>query len=345
MPLTNNIIELNRDVEPLIIQGKATRTRFFSPLYDDKFETLQFVHFADVHRNLASWNRIVEYINHYEKYISFALHTGDYCEGNQIAYTDLYEAGEKCVKPIYNCVGNHDCVTGKEGWKLAEKHLTHGLLFNHADEWDVNFCDLPFSMSYYKDIPEANVRIITLDLYYNISEQRVWLKDLLDDAKQKGLCVITAMHETTGYVENTYNVSFYSYNDFNKLRRFEENARTEYAFDTMERKHFEDIIVDFIKSGGAYICNLAGHDHHDVFGLSECGILNSVVPSATSWDGWCDGKRVKGTKTQDCFNVISIDANIGLLKIVRVGNNIDHYLRSRTALCYDYINKKVISNL
>ena len=34
MGLTDNIIELNRDMEPYIIQGSATRTRFFKRKFE-----------------------------------------------------------------------------------------------------------------------------------------------------------------------------------------------------------------------------------------------------------------------------------------------------------------------
>ena len=61
--LTDDIVELNRDVEPLIVQGTASRTRFFKSVADDKFTPLQFVHFSDIHAVLDLWNRIVEYIN------------------------------------------------------------------------------------------------------------------------------------------------------------------------------------------------------------------------------------------------------------------------------------------
>ena len=87
---TNNIVELNRDVEPLIVQGSASRTRFFKSKFDDKFKPLQFVHFSDVHAVLDLWNRMVEYVNYYKDYIDFAIHTGDYCGGNQEVYVDFY---------------------------------------------------------------------------------------------------------------------------------------------------------------------------------------------------------------------------------------------------------------
>ena len=47
--MTNSILELNRDVEPLIIQGSASRTPYFRPKFDDRYKPLQFVHFSDIH--------------------------------------------------------------------------------------------------------------------------------------------------------------------------------------------------------------------------------------------------------------------------------------------------------
>ena len=58
--LTDNIIELNRDMEQYIIQGSASRTKFFNKKFDDRFKVLQFVHFSDVHAVLDLWNRVVE---------------------------------------------------------------------------------------------------------------------------------------------------------------------------------------------------------------------------------------------------------------------------------------------
>lgn len=331
--LTDNIIELNRDMEPYIIQGTATRSYFFKNKFKDEFKPIQFVHFSDVHAVLDLWNRVAEFINHYRDYISFGLHTGDYCGNNQTLYADCYNYGTKCDRPIYNCVGNHDTLTSRK-WIQGDKESVHRLLFAPMDDdaYNVNFMECDFSMTYYKDFPESNLRLIVLDLYYDIEAQCEWLREMLDDAKEKGLCVITAMHEPSNEIPNTFGVSFHTLNDFHSL-----------VGDHPEKK-FEPIISDFIKNGGCHICNLVGHEHHDLFGITAGGVLNVAVPSATNWDGWCDGKRIRGTRTYDCFNVVSVDANLGLLKLIRIGDQTDHYFRSKRTLCYDYINKKVISN-
>lgn len=328
----SDIIELNRDMEPYIIQGSATRPVPFKAKFGDNFKPLQFIHFSDIHAVLDLWNRMVCYVNHYRDYIDFALHTGDYCGNNQLLYVDFYNYGEQCDRPIYNCVGNHDTVITQKFIKNT-KESTHRLLFapmNDASK-DVNFMECDYSMTYYKDFPDSNVRMVVLDLYYDIELQCEWLKGILEDAREKKLCVITAMHEPSAMVNDTFGVTFHSKNDYQ-------------ALEILKQKPFEPIIAEFVAKGGCHICNLAGHEHHDLFGMTDSGILNSIVPSATNWDGWCDGKRIRGTRTYDCFNAVSIDANLGLLKIARIGCNTDNFFRSQHVLCYDYVNKKVIYN-
>ncbi len=327
--LNDNIIELNKDMEPYIIQGSATRPRPFG----DKFKPLQFVHFSDIHAVLELWNRMAEYVNYYQDYLDFALHTGDYCGNNQELYADFYNYGTPCARPIYNCVGNHDTVVTRK-WIKNTKESAYSRLFApmNDDSFCVNFMGCEYSMTYYKDFPDSNIRLIVLDLYYDLELQCSWLKEILADAKEQGLWVMTAMHEPTGFINDTYGVTFHTYTDYPSITGKEEQVV------------FEPILADFIAEGGNFICNLAGHVHHDLFGLTDAGILNVTVPCATNWNGWTDGKRVRGTRTYDCFNVVSIDTNLGILKLARIGNNIDNYFRSQRSLCFDYINKKVIAN-
>lgn len=65
--------------------------------------TLQFVHCSDSHTVAEPWSRMVEYVNHYKDYISFVLHTGDYCGGSREQYVDFYGTCAPCRRPIYNC--------------------------------------------------------------------------------------------------------------------------------------------------------------------------------------------------------------------------------------------------
>lgn len=337
-----NIIELNKEVEEFVIQAPVSRS---THTFKNKYTPLSFVHCADMHNVLSVWNRMVEYVNHYSDYISFIVHSGDYCGGSQKLYTDFYADGTKCVKPIYNCVGNHDCFSGEGKWALAPKSIAHSLLFNHADGWDVNFMDCPYSMSYYKDFPESNLRFIILDDYYNVDATRAWLKNLLSDALEKGLHVVTVQHERTGYINKRPELKYCSIDDYQNAWKEHERTRTESVFDQPGRLLFEDLIADFIAHGGNFVFNLCGHDHIDDFGYTDAGVLNLVVENGTTWDLLGDKRRVLDTRAMDCFNVVAIDVDLGIIKVIRVGACVDHYMRKKLAFCYDYINKRIISEV
>jgi hypothetical protein len=347
MQMENSIIEFNKDVEQFVIQASASRSEHhFKNDFGDKFTPLEFVHTADIHADIDVWNRMVEYVNHYNKYISFVLHTGDFCGGSQKIYRDMYAEGKECLMPIYNCPGNHDCVYDGSDWeKPTDKAMVHRLLYSHTENWNVTFMDCKNSMSYYKDFPDSNIRLIVLDLYYDVWKARGWLRNILNDANKKQLHVITAMHERTNYIKDNLGVKYGTIDDYTAVNELFELRRETLSFDHRNRVTFEDIIAEFIKNGGTYVCNLAGHEHVDEFGITDMGILNVVVAIGTRWDGLGDMKRVDNTKSMDCFNVVAVDTDLGLLKIIRVGANVDHYLRKKTALCFDYINKKVISEI
>ena len=158
-----NIVELNKDKEPLIHQGTAKRARYFN----DPYEPLEFIHLSDIHNKPVLWSRMVEYMNHYSDYIKFALHTGDYCGDTQAAYTDLYANSVDSINPVYNVIGNHDAWIGNK-IQNDDKSVAHSLLFNHTSDWDVTWMPGDYSMTYYKDFPENNIRLIVLDYYYDL---------------------------------------------------------------------------------------------------------------------------------------------------------------------------------
>ena len=318
-----SIIELNKDVEQYLFNTSG----------------ITFAHFSDIHARKDLWDRIVEYINHYEDCISFALHTGDYCGGSQKQYADMYE-GKKCLCTIYNCVGNHDCYSGEGDWILCEKETVHKLLFNHTEDWNVTFFDCDHSMSYYKDF--GNLRMVVLDDYYDTWQTRGWLRGVLKEAYDLGLHVITAQHEPTSYLKNTYGSLFHTIDDYNsKFRNYELN-RTAYDFDHRGRVLYEDVIAEFIEYGGHYVCNLAGHDHVDEFGLTDRGVLNIAIQNATSWDALGDTDRIAGEKSEDCFNVMSVDTEKGQFAIIRVGANTDRHGRVKNRMVFDYVNKRIL---
>ena len=320
-----DIITLNKDVEPFVIQASEGLGQMFT----DKTKPLVFTHFSDVHTRQELWNRIIEYNNHYKDYLKFSIHTGDYCGGNRLSYIDLYANGTSCDIPLFNCVGNHDTYLADNS--KGDKKTTHDLLFNHTDNWNVHFMDINNSMTYHKDFEEEKIRLIVLDYYYDIDAQCAWLLERLNGAKALGYHVVTCMHEMTNPIINKLDTTFQTIDNFESLGGNKNSI-----------SKFDKVIGDWKKAGGVHVANFAGHEHSDFIGYTDNGVLNICVQAATDNILWTDGKRVQGTRTWDCFNVVAIETSTGTLKLIRVGNNSDHYLREKKVLSYDYINKRII---
>ena len=320
-----DIITLNKDVESFVIQASEGLGQMFT----NKTKPLVFTHFSDIHTRQELWNRIVEYNNHYKDYLKFSIHTGDYCGGNRLAYIDLYANGTSCDIPLFNCVGNHDTYLADNS--KGDKATTHDLLFNHTNNWDVNFMNIENSMTYHKDFADEKIRLIVLDYYYDIDEQCTWLLERLNGAKALGYHVITCMHEMTNVITNKLDTTFQTIDNFESLGGNKNSI-----------SKFDKVIGDWIKTGGIHVANFAGHEHSDYIGYTENNVLNVCVQAATDSIIWTDGKRVQDTRTWDCFNVVSVDVATNNLKLIRVGNNSDHYLREKKILSYDYINKTII---
>ncbi len=331
----DGIIKLNKDVEHLVLQAGKSRSSRFS----DTLTPLQFVYFTDVHSQKLAWERIVEYINYYEDYIQFAIHTGDYCGSYQSTSLNLYEIAKPENRIIYNAVGNHD--TYKEykssGIVKATQEEIYNIVFPDTQGWEASFGEEENATYYYKDFSESGIRLIVLDDQQWSDAQKNWLVGVLNDAKENNLSVITASHMLSGDITKRVDCTF---------TPTDNNSSFSYKGGNL----FEDVLVNFKNNGGTHIAHFCGHNHFDDIGYTKGGILNiqSECASGGSLSGVSDDRlesvRIQGTKSYDCFNVVSIDVNTKRLKIVRIGCNSNASLLGKTVLCYDWKNEKVISN-
>ena len=296
---------------------------------------MQFVHITDIHAHKTEWKRVVEYIDEYEEYIDFGIHTGDYCGTSIDSMVDLYSLAKPENRVIYNMVGNHDtyrAYASGETPKTATTEETYNAVFSDIQDWDVTFGDEPYATYYYKDFKESGIRLIVLNDQQWSDAQGQWLASVLADANESGLAVMTASHMSTGYMATPVESSFTPVDD-------------NYSFAYRGGKDIEPYIVEFKNNGGEHIVHLCGHNHFDNIGYTKNGILNVQLESTSGTiDARLESVRVEGTKSFDCFNVMAVDVNTKRIKIVRIGCNSNAALQGKTVFSYDYENKKVIAN-
>lgn len=304
-----------------------------SPLFEDTKKQLTLLHFSDVHQLIQAWISVGRWMDRFDDCIDAGLHTGDYVKDFQSQYTDLYNEYMPTA-PILNVVGNHDTYLNV-GHDLAPKETTRSLIFNHTDNWGAIFRDNS-DMYYYKDFTDSDIRLIVLDEYYADATETAWLEDVLEDAKENSLYVITAKHEPLNIIPAANRVSTFNPTD--------DWSNVPYA-ELPPPLDIEPYITAFINAGGKYICNLCGHVHRDYFGKTQAGLLNITIECATvNGASWNDSVRKAHTETQDCFNVISFDTIKKHIRIVRVGSNMNYDLSPKNVLVYNFETDTIVKN-
>lgn len=320
---------LNAEMKPFVQSLKKSYPPNAKSVYSQQYSPLSILHFSDIHRKQELWKRIMDYADANSSYIDFALHTGDYCDADQSSYTDLYAVQTPESVVVYNCIGNHDAYITMEDGINPDKSVAYNKLFNHTSGWDVTYeQDINYSMTYYKDFTESNIRLIVLDNYYDVQQQCVWLANVMNDAKERGLSVVTAAHQLTAPPSEKVDATF----------------QTLMPFSWIATTDFDAVIGTAIQNGCNHIVHLAGHEHTDWFYRTANGVLNCAVECATTYLGWTEGDRVANTKSMDCFNVTAIDTELHTIKIARIGHNTDSYNREKNVLSYDYANDEVLWN-
>jgi len=134
-------------------------------------------------------------------------------------------------------------------------------------------------------------------------------------------------------------------NTFDLRNRVQNNST--YGFTKGNTNNFGDIIQNFQNKGGKFVAWICGHTHVDRFYYPKKypNILNIVIDKAGYTRTNSVSRRNSNEESSLCANYYAIDTTSGWIKIVRLGLNTNRMLRSIRSLCYDYINKKVISEI
>lgn len=298
--------------------------------YDTSKQILSLLHCSDAHVDTENISRMLDFYNTHSHHINDILHTGD-C----VNYTEDPNPFEtNGAGFVINVIGNHECwKEGPYNYDATAVETYQKFIAPFISTWGVvpageNLC------YYYKDYTEANIRLIVLDCMHFDEAQVSWLSRVLSDALSLGYSVVGVTHYPPASGLTPLDCTFTS----------RDNPASAYPAERMPDAAY--VAVDnFIDIGGEFICWLSGHLHCDNVGVVNdherqiCVCVNSM---AAVIDG--DMQRTRGTKTQDCFNVVAFDRTSKLINIVRVGASVDHYLRSKKTLCIDYLEREVISN-
>lgn len=295
-------------------------------------QILSLLHCSDAHVDAENLGRMLDFYNTHSRHINDIIHTGDgvnYYENEN----PLETVGGGIVM---NVIGNHECWLESKGaynYDATAEQTYQKFIAPFISTWGVvsagaNLC------YYYKDYADAKIRLVVLDCMHFDQKQAHWLSYVLEGAKLLGYSVVGVTHYPPQSGLTPIDCTFASIDNEVAPENAERMADDAYV-----------VVDDFINNGGEFICWLSAHMHCDHIGVVNnherqiCICVNCVFPASEG-----DEERTRGTKTQDCFNVIAFDRTSKIINIVRVGASVDRYLRSKKTLCINYLTKDIISN-
>lgn len=334
---------------PILSNLKRVKTDVSTGLQVADEATLSLLWLSDVHKRFEAMQHFLYFKEKYSKYIDDAILSGDVVKVRwQDDISNLTSING--YNDMLFAIGNHD-VSGynaDEPWTVGPNVPLTEAYKRYMHNWDG--CVFPSDaeekgkMFYYKDYELQKIRLIVLDSNLNSnyyadikSEQDTWFETVLSDAKDRGLSVIACMHIPHGGIDSGFDCPFNSMDN--------EKAKV-YSVGIV----LNDKVRAFQRNGGDFICWMFGHLHTDF-----CGTLKSypsqafiAIGGALFIDaGNCDSSKIEGTNSEDLFNIISIDNNKKMIRLIRIGNEYDRHCRHRGGMVIDYSNKeniKLISN-
>ena len=303
--------------------------------YKNQLPLLTLLHFSDIHGDAVAMNRLCNFMEEYGENIDECICTGDLLGSRWKSDFEFWGRDER-AKTILSCVGNHDVLADDSGWnwelRVSQEDCYKRFFAPYISNWGCVYQQN--KTFYYKDYPVNKIRLVVINSVLQTAEreeQLDWLDSVLKDAINNDLCVVIAAHYPIFMKKIPCNFSTLDRSD---------------GFGEKSMDAYQEKVASFIKNGGNFITWLAGHKHMDYIGYNEqfpnqlCIVIEALCCYQSA--AYNDADRREGMPSQDLYNLVTIDIFDNIIKIVRVGNNLDRYLRKKDTLCINYKTFEVI---
>ena len=300
---------------------------------------LTLLHFSDIHEDTKALARIVDYASKYTSVDNII------CTGDMVANT-AQQISSWWDENVMTCIGNHDSASysgGAYNWtalSMADRDVYYIAPFE--SNWDI--VHTSGTSYYYKDYATQKIRLIVMDgMLYNdngaeATAQTAWLSDLLDDAITNNLHVLIAIHAPHGG-SSAEACSFSKYNQ-GEMPTYSDCNTPQVVIDT---------VASAISSGLHFIGYIVGHTHQDNIWDAESDgkqLMYCVTCANTDMKAQWNGSDQDRSHKVDAFNLITIDTNKTLIKIIRGGGaDIDDHMRTRRAICFNYSTGEIVGEV
>ena len=292
------------------------------------------LHFSDIHNSQHELERIIRFADECQWLITDLLHTGDSVARRFMDGIPAFSLPG--AQRILNIVGNHDALSAESGYdwsNRASNEALYNMIFKpFSDVWGVQMEEN--TTYWYKDYESYGFRLIGIDnTLWDDPSQLSWLDSVLSSARELGFFVVIATH----YPPNNRVKIFCGFtsvvNDYPGKGK------------SCINEQLQEIVQHFIEAGGEFVCYLSGHTHTDYLWYNEnfpqhlCVTIDSA--SVSHSNHWGDTYRVKGTKSEDLFNLFSFDLQQKMIKIVRIGANVNSAMQRKSMISVNYKTMQV----
>lgn len=305
----------------------------------DYGKAVTLLHFSDLHADTVNLARIMAFKTANNS-LDATLFTGDLVHNDWSDGIDFWAAAG--AQDIMVAIGNHDSYSGGNWYGKNAADCYGRYISPFVSNWGVtSYTDLCY---YYKDWSAKNVRLIVLDVMHWDATQASWLASTLASAKTAGYHVIVAGHcapadSDGGMLGCPFDTLGANYAHWESESYGKMNAAAPAA------------VQDFIDAGGHFVCWLTGHTHADMFRHPASypdqlyvAVANAGMNAHTVTASGCQLYREDGGRSQDLFNIFSVNPVRSALTIVRVGADRDTIGRHIGTVVYDYANNEIIWN-
>lgn len=323
--IRKTITDLNGDAVDAIVSSRYKNSA--NP------HLLTLVHFSDIHADPTSLRRIINFDSDMSEYIDDVICTGDIVSSKFGDSLDFWTSSDGAEK-ILTCVGNHDSYATNSmdsDQMVSMSDIASKFIVPFESDWGA--ISRPTGCTYYYKDYDSGYRLVVLDSIRVDAEataEATWLTNVLADAKTNNLAVIIAMHYMPTGAMHILDCQFSKYG----------TAGDSGIICNAPNFDVQGIVQDFIDDGGTFMCYLIGHLHRDIFGYvygyskQPCIMITTSNATKASQEINADLGRVLGTKMQDAFNAVTFDKDSGIIKVIRVGADVDNVMRPRKAISY-----------
>lgn len=329
------IVPLNLGLRDKLLQAKRP-INLSSYAYLSETQPVVLLHFSDIHGDEEELSRMMEIKEEYSNMIDDAICTGDLVRlrySNGIAFWNNVAGAEDTLIVI----GNHDVLADEQGYdfdqRVSQATQYSTFLAPYIANWGVTYQN--GKTYYYKDYAAKKMRLIVLNCMLegsDNSDQLTWFISTLASARTAGYSVLVSNHYMIAGAEKIA-CNFTS---------IDKGVGT----DVLPSEYL-DAVQEFINDGGKFVCHLVGHTHNDLIVRNEtynnqlCVVIDAL--NREQGNQYSDTQRTDGTRSQDLANMFIVDTASQVIKIIRVGANMDHYLRAKNCITIRYTDGIILS--